>query len=166
MSGWAWRAAALLLLLASYWGAYEHGRTTMDAEWRGRWAARDAGDKQAWALAEVAERKKEQAHQQAINKVIQDGQTFIDQASADADAARATASSLRDTIDGLARRLADQASIHSCTAAASQAATRSIMVLADVLKRADERAGDLAKAYDRSRIAGLTCEAWARSVAD
>lgn len=168
MIGWrtAGAAVCLALVLVSYWGAYEHGRTTMDAEWQSRWAARDAGDKQAWAMAEVAERKKEQAHQQAINKVIQDGQTFIDQASADADAARATASSLQDTVDGLARRLADQASIHSCTAAASQAATRSIMVLADVLKRADERAGDLAKAYDRSRIAGLACEAWALIVAD
>ncbi|KAA0943668.1 DUF2514 family protein [Pseudomonas sp. ANT_H14] len=32
------------------------------------------------------------------------------------------------------------------------------MVLADVLKRADERAGEMAVAYDRARIAGLTCE--------
>lgn len=157
MIGWVWRATGLLLLLVSHWGAYEHGRTTMDAEWQGRWAARDAGDKQAWALAEVAERKKEQAHQQAINKVIQDGQTFIDQASADADAARADLS-LRDEADRAANRITSSAGSHSCTAAASAAASRVALVLADVLKRADERAGDLATDADQSRGRGATCE--------
>ncbi|PZQ36549.1 MAG: DUF2514 domain-containing protein, partial [Pseudomonas putida] len=33
------------------------------------------------------------------------------------------------------------------------------MVLSDLLTRADARAGELAKAYDRARIAGQTCEA-------
>jgi hypothetical protein len=33
------------------------------------------------------------------------------------------------------------------------------MVLSDLLARADARAGELAKAYDRARIAGLACEA-------
>lgn len=32
------------------------------------------------------------------------------------------------------------------------------MVLSDLLTRADERAGELAKAYDVARIAGLACE--------
>jgi hypothetical protein len=32
------------------------------------------------------------------------------------------------------------------------------MVLADLLSRADERAGELAAAYDRARAAGLACE--------
>ncbi|MDP1045514.1 DUF2514 family protein, partial [Klebsiella pneumoniae] len=32
------------------------------------------------------------------------------------------------------------------------------MVLSDLLQRADKRAGELAAAYDRARIAGLTCE--------
>lgn len=35
------------------WGAYQHGRDTMGVEWKERWAARDASDKQALALAEV-----------------------------------------------------------------------------------------------------------------
>lgn len=61
MIGWrtAGAAVCLALVLVSYWGAYEHGRTTMDAEWQGRWAARDASDKQAWALAEQVARKEE-----------------------------------------------------------------------------------------------------------
>ena len=157
MSGWAWRATALLLLLASYWGAYKHGRTTMDAEWQSRWAARDAGDKQAWALAEAAERTKEQAHQQQMNKAILDGQKIIDRAVADAAAARADLS-LRDEADRAANRITSSAGGHSCTAAASAAASRVALVLADVLKRADERAGDLATDADQSRGRGATCE--------
>ncbi|MNJ75359.1 hypothetical protein D3C77_724460 [compost metagenome] len=43
--------------------------------------------------------------------------------------------------------------------ARGQAATRAAMVLSDLLARADARAGELAKAYDRARIAGRTCEA-------
>ena len=36
--------------------------------------------------------------------------------------------------------------------------TRAVMVLADVFKRADERAGDLAADVDQSRGRGVTCE--------
>ncbi|MGE7356881.1 DUF2514 family protein, partial [Pseudomonas qingdaonensis] len=122
MIGWRTVGAALCLalMLASHWGAYQHGRATMDAEWKGRWAARDASDKQAWALAEAEERSKEQARQQSINKAIQDGQKTIDRAVADAAAARADLS-LRDEVDRAAGRAASAASGHSCTAAASAA---------------------------------------------
>ena len=157
MNGWVWRATAMLLLLASYWGAYDHGRTTKDSEWQSRWAARDAGDKQAWALAEAEERSKEQAHQQQMNKAILDGQKIIDRAVADAAAARADLS-LRDEADRSASRITSPAGGHSCTAAASAAASRVALVLADVLKRADERAGDLAADADQSRGRGATCE--------
>ncbi|MEW5621399.1 DUF2514 family protein [Pseudomonas putida] len=46
----------------------------------------------------------------------------------------------------------------SAAVARGQAATRSAMVLSDLLTRADARAGELAKAYDRARIAGEQCE--------
>jgi len=45
-----------------------------------RWSARDAGDKQAWAIDERAERDKEQARQSSIIKAVQDGQRKIDSA--------------------------------------------------------------------------------------
>ena len=149
--------AVLALIGLAFWSTYQHGRSTMDAEWQVRWSDRDAGDKQAWAIAEVAEREKEQAHQQAINKVIQDGQSIIDRAVADAAAARADRS-VRGEADRIASHAAGSAGSHSCTAAASAAATRAVMVLADVFKRADERAGDLAEYADQSRGRGVTCE--------
>ncbi|XSS65422.1 DUF2514 family protein [Pseudomonas sp. B11] len=158
MSAWSLRAGALLLILASYWGIYQHGRSVESAEWQARWNARDAGDKQAWAIDERAERDKEQTWQNSINKAVQDGQRKIDQAAADAVTARSTADSLQRAVDDLTERLKRTSSSNSCTAAASAAATRAALVLADVLKRVDQRAGDLAADADQSRSRGVTCE--------
>lgn len=51
MSAWLLRGG--LLVLASYWGIYQHGRSNESAEWQARWNARDAGDKQAWAIEQA-----------------------------------------------------------------------------------------------------------------
>ena len=152
--------AALLLAGLEAWAlfsVYDHGKAVKDAEWQVRWSNRDAGDKQAWGLAEAEERDKEQARQNSINKAVQDGQRTIDEAVADAAAARADLS-LRDQADRTASRTASQVGGHSCTAATSAAASRAVLVLADVLKRADQRAGDLAATADQSRGRGVTCE--------
>lgn len=151
--------AALALVAGALFGVYHHGLSVKDAEWQAKWNDRDTRDAQAKRDNEATERAKEQARQLAINKVIQDGQQIIDRAIADADAARASADSLRGAADALADRLStSQAGGHSCTAAASQAATRAVLVLADVFKRADQRAGDLAGYADQSRGRGMTCE--------
>ena len=157
------KAGVILLLVAlaagALLGAYHHGLSVKDAEWQSQWNARDTRDAQAKAENEAAARAREQAYQQSINKAVQDGQRTIDQATADASAARASADGLRGAADALAARLAaGQAGGHSCTAAASQAATRAVMVLADVFKRADQRAGELAADADQSRGRGVTCE--------
>ena len=150
--------AAVAVVLAGLFLAYSHGQSVTNEEWRAKWNARDALDADAKSLNESTERAKEQARQHTINKVIQDGQKFIDQAYADATASRDDRS-LRDAADATAGRVAaSQAGGHSCTAAASQAATRAVMVFADVLKRADQRAGDLAADADQSRGRGVTCE--------
>ncbi|WP_409303536.1 DUF2514 family protein [Pseudomonas sp. KCJK8993] len=158
MSAWVLRAVVLLLILASYWGIYQHGRSVESAEWQARWSARDAGDKQAWALAEREERDKEQARQNSINKAVQDGQRKIDQAAADAVTARAAADSLQRIVDDLTDRLKRTTSSNSCTTAARATATRTALVFAELFKRADQRAGDLAADADQSRSRGVTCE--------
>ncbi|MBV7571789.1 DUF2514 domain-containing protein [Pseudomonas sp. PDM32] len=151
--------AALTLAAGALFGAYHHGVTVTDEKWQSAWNARDTRDAEAKSLNEAAERTREQAYQQSINKAVQDGQRNIDQAMADAAAARASADGLRGAADNLARRLAaSEASGNSCTAAASKAAARAAAVLADVLKRADQRAGDLAAVADQARARGMTCE--------
>lgn len=152
--------AALLLVGLEAWAlfsAYGHGKAVKDGEWQARWAVRDAGDKQAWGLAEAEERDKEQTRQNSINKAVQDGQRTIDEAVADAAAARADLS-LRDQADRTASRTASQVGSNSCTAATSAAASRAVLVLADVLKRVDKRAEDLAATADQRGARGVTCE--------
>lgn len=151
--------AALGLAVGALFGAYHHGVTVTDEKWQAQWSARDTQDAEARALNEVVARTREQAYQQSINKAIQDGQRIIDQATADAAAARASADGVQLAADNLARRLAtSEASGNSCTAAASKAAARAATVLADVLKRADERAGNLADYADQSHVRGVTCQ--------
>jgi len=151
--------AAVLLAAGALFGAYHHGVSVTNATWQAEWNARDTRDARAKEDNETRERAKEQAYQHSIDKAVQDGQRIIDQATADAAAARASADSVRGAADAIAARLsASEASGHSCTAAASKAAARAAMVLADVLKRADERAGDLAEVADQARARGVTCE--------
>jgi len=150
---------ALLLVACALFGAYHHGVSVTNETWQSQWNARDTRDAQAKAENEAAARVREQAYQQSINKAVQDGQRTIDQATADASAARASADGLRGAADSLAARLAtSQASSNSCTATSRAAATRDAALLADVLKRADQRAGDLAAVADQARARGLTCE--------
>lgn len=150
---------ALLLVAGALFGAYHHGVTVTNDEWQAKWAERDMRDSQAAELNEAAERAKEQSRQQAINKVVQNGQALIDTAAAAVTAANRESDRLRSAADGLAGRVsASQAGGNSCTAAASAAATHAVMVLADVLKRADQRAGDMATVADQARARGLTCE--------
>lgn len=151
--------AAVLVVAGALFGTYHHGVSVTNATWQSEWNARDTRDAEAVAKNEASERAKEQARQLSINKAIQDGQQIIDQATADAATARNAADSLRGAADTLASRLAaSQASGNSCTAAASKAATRAAVLLADVLKRADQRAGDLASVADQARARGVTCE--------
>ena len=151
--------AAVLLELGALYGAYHHGVSTTNATWKVERNDRDTRDAQAKEQNEAAERAKEQSRQQAINKVVQNGQALIDTAAAAVTAANRESDRLRSAADGLANRIAaSQGGSHSCTAAASAAASRAVLVLADVLKRADQRAGDLAGFADQSHSRGVTCE--------
>lgn len=156
MNGWAWRATALLLLLASYWCAYEHGRTTMNNEWQGRWAARDAGDKQAWALAEQVARKEELRRQAVVDEEESNARKQLELAADRAAAAESAAGGLRGEISRL--RAGHSATCNAIAAQQRQAGATAVVVLGGLLEDADRMAGDLAKALERSRIAGLACE--------
>ncbi|MEE1922696.1 DUF2514 domain-containing protein [Pseudomonas sp. 148P] len=150
-------AVTLLLVLGSYWGIYQHGRGVERAAWEKAWAERDAADSDARAQAEAHARDEEQRRAAAQQKVKEDAQK--EQTAADADAAGA---------DDAGRRLRDEANklaagvgcpgTDTAAVARGKTATAAAMVLSDLLRRADERAGELAAAYDRARIAGLVCE--------
>ena len=79
-----------------------------------------------------------------------------DKARADARAADAVAGQLRQRIAGLVA--ASRAGGDSAPTGGGSAAVDPLGVLADVLQRADRRAGILAEYADAARIAGLACE--------
>ena len=155
MKGWAIFAVAVLL--ASHWAAYQHGRSVERASAGQATAQRDSGDRLAEVIGERGVRLEEQRRameQEEARAHAQEERTIADAGAADADAA---GHRLRDEASKLAATVScpgtDTAAI-----ARGQAATRAAMVLSDLLTRADARAGELAKSYDRARIAGLQCQ--------
>ncbi|RRW59805.1 DUF2514 domain-containing protein [Pseudomonas fulva] len=156
MSPWIGLAAAVVLV-ASHWGAYEHGRSVEQAHAGQASAKRDSGDRLAEVIGERGARQQEHQRAQAQEKAR--AHAYEQHQAADADAAGADAAGQRLRDDG-----AKFAAAVSCpgtdTAAVArgQAATRAAMVLSDLLTRSVETNRELAKAYDQSRIAGEQCQ--------
>ncbi len=155
---WPLRLGLLALVLMSYWGTYQHGRSVERGQALAASAQRDSGERLAEALGQRDARQEEQRRAQAQEEAR--AHAYEQHQVADAGAAGADAAGQR-----LQHDAAQLAATVSCpgpdpaAAARGQAATRAAMVLSDLLTRADARAGELAKAYDRARIAGELCEA-------
>ncbi|WP_332835817.1 DUF2514 domain-containing protein [Pseudomonas mosselii] len=145
-------------MVGSHWLVYQHGRSVERTEAAAVSAQRDSGDRLAEVLGERGERAKEQQRADALEEVrahAQEQRTIAEGAAAGADAA---GQRLHDEAGKLAATVGCPGQ-DPAVAARSEAARRTAMVLSDLLARADARAGELAAAYDRARVAGLACEA-------
>ncbi|WP_028686460.1 DUF2514 domain-containing protein [Pseudomonas fulva] len=157
MSPWVGLAAAVVLV-ASHWGAYEHGRSVEQAQAGQATAQRDSGDRLAEVLGERGARQQEHQSAQAQEEARAHGHEERSIASNGAAGADAAGQRLRNEGAKLAAAISCPGT-DTAAVARGQAATRAAMVLSDLLARADARAGELAKAYDQARIAGQLCEA-------
>ena len=142
---------------AALYAAYSHGVTVTNAARDAEWSQAVATQKTELARAVQAVRDEEQRLQREANQVGIDAREK--NAAADADGRGLDAAG--DRLHVQAGKLA--ASVGACSsdtgaAERSASATRAALVLSQLLERADARAGDLAKAYDRARIAGLACQ--------
>lgn len=148
---------AVAVLLASHWAAYEHGRSVELAQAGQQSAKRDSGDRLAEVIGERAARAEEHRSADAQHEARVKGHE--ERAIADAGTAVADAAGqrLRNEAGQFAATISCP-STDTTAVARGQAATRAAMVLSDLLVRADERAGELAKAYDSARAAGRQCE--------
>jgi hypothetical protein len=149
--------AVLLIIAAVLYGAYHHGESVADARWQLKWADQQMLQAKGLAAATTENRTEEQRRQTAINQVGNDARQQQAVASADAVSADAAGDRVRDQ----AGKLAASASCTTGDPGAterSKTATRAAMVLSDMFQRADKRTGELARAYDAARIAGLACE--------
>ncbi|MDO7909507.1 DUF2514 domain-containing protein [Pseudomonas sp. 22-AL-CL-001] len=153
---WPLRAGLLALVLASYWGAYQHGRSVERSQALAAWAQRDSGDRQVETQGQRDARQEEQRRAQAQEEARAHAHEHHQVADAGAAGAAAASQRLQHDAAQLAASVrcpgADPAAV-----ARGQAATRAALVLSDLLARADARAGELANAYDQARIAGLQC---------
>lgn len=156
MSPWVGLAAAVVLV-ASRWGAYEHGRSVEQAQAGQASAQRDSGDRLAEVLGERGARQQEQQRAQAQEEARAHAYEQHQAANADAAGADAVGQRLRNEGAKLAAAVSCPGT-DTAAVARGQAATRAAMVLSDLLARADARAGELAKAYDQARIAGEQCQ--------
>lgn len=111
-------------------------------------------DRRAVAQARQEEQRRAEAQEEA-RAHAQEERTIADAGAVGADTA---GQRLRSESTQFAAAVSCSGT-DTATVAGGQAATRAAMVLSDLLARADARAGELAKAYDQARIAGLACEA-------
>jgi hypothetical protein len=145
--------AAILLA-----GAGSAACTWQVQDWRYGTKLADIGKAQAIAVTKAGNdaRAEEQRRQASVNKEASNARE--QNKAADVDAGAADAAGDRLHVD--AGKLAASACLGDPGVAQRGAsATRAAMVLSDLLQRADKRAGELAAAYDRARIAGKACEA-------
>jgi chromosome segregation ATPase len=152
---WVWAVVLLIaLLIALLAGALVY-QTLALASARTEHADYVAGVDKAAKEASDAARAEEQRRQREIDQVRNDAQHQIKAAADDAAVAASAADSLQQQVDKL---LASRASCNTRVAQGSQAIDDLTNVLADLRRRADERAGELARIADENRIAGLACE--------
>lgn len=156
--------ACLALAAAAVWGfshwRYSAGYGDADQHWREEWAQRDARDATALAQRQAEARAEEQRRQGEIDAIRKQASQQLAGVQADADHARAASRGLHDRADKLARQLADrERACGAGTPGRSETKASGAALLADLFKRADERAGELAREADEARARGLACEA-------
>ena len=149
--------------MAVWWFSHQRytaGYGDASAEWALRWKQRDADDATALAKRQAEAREEEQRRQGEVDEIRKQASQQLAGVKADADRARAASRGLHDRADKLARQLADRE--RACGAGSpgrSEAETSGAVLLADLFRRADDRAGQLAKDADEARARGLACEA-------
>ena len=158
LQAYAWQLLALLLAVLLAWQALARLGAERDAA---QARAELAGEREASATAarQASEkyRKLEDKNRDDLHNIETRAQQELARSAADADVARAAAGRLRGDLAGYitAHRAAAQA-----RAAAGQctADTGALDLLAELQRRADDRAGELARIADDARSRGSACE--------
>ncbi|WP_279211774.1 DUF2514 family protein [Achromobacter mucicolens] len=148
-------AAGALLVGGAAWTAqgWRYRAEIADIE-RDYAKARD-DQAQATVVAIEAARTEERRRTQAVEKQRNDAQKMAAAAAGDAARARAERRGLLERVDALASSAAGR---DPALTDGSPAGADAVDLLAYMLGRVSERAGEIAEIADRARVAGLTCE--------
>lgn len=153
---WCWWLIALVLVAGGqqYRVVVAQGETGAArielADYRLQVAERDR-------RAAAKTRTEEQRRQAAADEEGESARKKLELAQGRADTAESAADGLRGEIARL--RDGHRATCDTIAAQQRQAGTSAVVVLGGLLEEADRMAGGLATALERSRIAGLACEA-------
>ncbi len=157
--GWAY---AILLTLALAAAGVSQSRFTHEranhAETRADYAGKVADAEAATRAQSEKNRATEQELRNAQDQNAEQAQALLAALDYAATVDRVASQRLRDAAQDLAA-IARSRCASSPAVTGSEAGGDPIGVLADVLGRADQRAGELAAIADSSRIRGLACEA-------
>ncbi|AVD86175.1 DUF2514 family protein [Pseudomonas sp. SWI44] len=153
---WCWWLIALVLVSGGqqYRVVVAQGETSTArselADYRLEVAERDR-------RAAAQDRQKEQRRQAVADEEGESARQQLELAQGRAAAAESAAGGLRGEIARL--RAGHRATCDTIASQQRQAGTSAVVVLGGLLEEADRMAGDLSTALERSRIAGLACEA-------
>ncbi|HDS1744190.1 DUF2514 family protein [Pseudomonas sp. M2] len=153
---WCWWLVALVLAAGGqqYRVVVAQGETSTArselADYRLEVAERDR-------RSAAQDRQKEQRRQAVADEEGESARKQLELAQGRAAAAESAAGGLRGEIARL--RAGHRATCDTIAAQQRQAGASAVVVLGGLLEEADRMAGDLSTALERSRIAGLACEA-------
>lgn len=158
-----WQGLVLLAAAAAIFTGFSHWRYSAgygDAAlvWQKKWAERDAVEAAALARRQGENRDEEQRRQGEIGAIRDEARQQIEDAHADAEHARTVSRGLHVRAGNLARRLAERETTCDTAASGRGEAAAGAILLADLFRRADERAGAMAAEADRARLRGNACE--------
>lgn len=139
--------AAIFSAVCSYW--------ITDSVWQARWDAKLLSDAAALQVANNAIRERENRITELQAEAENHAKTLQAKHAESLAAANAVSERLQHA---LSEHMQRPAVTHSPTVAERAAAATDRLVLAELLRRADSRAGALAEYADRARAAGLICE--------
>lgn len=150
--------AFLGLFLFAFVIGWQVGESEANQSWQLRWEtqATELAMKQYDAIAKARAEDTRRINQ--LEEIVHEYDEQIKNVSAAAVAADVVAGRMHEQASKLASR--GSACPHSATTTDRSAAGRATdtIVLAELFKRSDAVAGELAAAYDRARAAGLACE--------
>lgn len=150
---WLIKAGAVLALLVGIWW---HGHYLGAAGVQGRWDAENHRRVTAALKATAEAREEEQRRVAAHQEIAHVAELSRTRADADRRAADAAGQRLQQRVAATAARC--DAASNPAVASPGPAASAPGDLLAEVQRRIDDAAGELADAADRARIAGLSCE--------
>lgn len=156
-----WRDLLVALILGgAFLSGSWFGARQANTDWALKWKQRNADDATALAKRQAEARAEEQRRQGEVDAIEKRAEGQIAQAAADADHARAVSDGLHDEAAKFAARLAaSERARRAATASGGATDITGSELLAELFRRADKRAGELAETADQARIRGLTCEA-------